>query len=147
MEGLESRVFSVFGPPKVIIEDQGGNLNSSYCQKVYDSCGVKSIRIIPYRPQSNVQNERFDETLGVTLTTAVLEDKDKWVDFLETVTYGNNTTINETTNISPFELVFGYNINIPFSSKMGHVPNQELDRESIEEKRNIARNNIIKNQK
>ena len=69
MRKLEKKVFCVFGAPKVILKDQGTNLNSNYCQKLYDSWGIKSVRTTAYHPQGNGQTERFNKTIGTSLAT------------------------------------------------------------------------------
>ena len=71
MEGLESNLFYKFGAPKKILKDQGTNLNSIYCENVYNRWNVKSVRTTPYHPQGNGQTERFNKTLGVMITTMI----------------------------------------------------------------------------
>ena len=147
MEGLEAKLFYVFGPPKSILKDQGTNLNSLFCEKVYDRWGIKSNKTTPYHPQGNGQTERFNKTLGVALTTMIPEDKNEWIEFLNPVTYGYNTVVNESTSFTPLELIIGSNPDLSLTSKLGYCPGRESPGPNLEEKRKIAYNNIIKSQK
>ena len=144
MAKLERKVFCIFGPPKVILKDQGTNLNSIHCNHVYDSWGIKSVRTTAYHPQGNGQTERFNKTLGVSLATMVPTDKDRWDDFLDKATHAYNTTINESTQYSPHELVFGWNPNVSISNKMGYRPIEKPDVLSVDQKRKHARENVLK---
>ena len=106
---------------------------------------MKSIRTTPYHPQSNGQTERFNKTLGVALTVQVPEDKEKWSDFLQPATYAYNTSVNETTGFTPFELVYGYNPDIGICARIGYNPGVINDTD-LNNKRAIAKANIEKSQ-
>ena len=146
MEGLEERVFYVFGPPKSILKDQGTNLNSIFCHQVYNRWGIKSDRTTAYHPQGNGQTERFNKTLGVALTTMIPENKDKWIDYLYPVTFGYNSVLNESTGFPPIELITGQNPQFSLLDKIGVCPDSHRTGLSIEEKRRVARENIFKSQ-
>ena len=147
MEGLEEKVFYVFGPPKSILKDQGTNLNSVFCHQVYDRWGIKSDRTTAYHPQGNGQTERFNKTLGVALTTMIPENKEKWIDYLYAVTYGYNSVLNESTGFPPIELITGQNPKFSLLDKIGFCPESNRSSLSIEEKREVARENIFKSQR
>ena len=147
MEGLETRIFYVFGPPKVILKDQGTNLNSNYCEAVYNRWGIKSSRTTAYHPQGNGQTERFNKTLGVALTTMIPEDKERWIEYLQPVTYGYNSVPNESTGYPPLELIIGHNSELPILNKIGFTPDNNSSEPSIEEKRRQARDNILISQR
>ena len=146
MEGLEAKIFYVFGPPKHILKDQGTNLNSVLCKRVYDRWGIQSNRTTPYHPQGNGQTERFNKTLGVALTTMIPKDKEKWIDYLNPVTYGYNSVINETTGFTPLELITGDSPDFSHLQKIGYCSEKERSGLKIEEKRCKARENILKSQ-
>ena len=147
MEGLEQKVFYVFGPPKSILKDQGTNLNSVFCHQVYDRWGIKSNRTTPYHPQGNGQTERFNKTLGVALTTMIPENKEQWIEYLYPVTYGYNSVLNESTGFPPIELITGHNPQFSLLDKIGYCPESDKPGLTIEEKRRVARDNILKSQR
>ena len=146
MHGLESNLFYVFGPPKKILKDQGTNLNSIYCESVYNRWNIKSVRTTPYHPQGNGLTERLNKTLGVGITTMIPTEKDLWDQYLKPVTFAYNTTLHESTGFTPIELVTGINQNLSITGKIGFCPEKCVPNLTIDEKRRIARQNILRSQ-
>ena len=57
------RFFSQYGWSMKLISDQGPNFESGLFQALMKEAKIKKICTTPYRPQGNVQCERFNQTL------------------------------------------------------------------------------------
>jgi hypothetical protein len=142
LEVIDKEVFSKFGPPLILISDNGKNLCSNKLKEFYKSWGVKHIMTSPYHPQSNGQTERFNGTLGNALAQLVTEDHpENWDEYVHQVTYSYNSTVNEVTKFTPFDLLMGRNPDLPIARILGQ--SQDLSEEkTIEDKRFSAKCNI-----
>lgn len=56
----------------------------------------------------NGGTEQFNCTLGSMLRTLPLKKKHQWPQQIQTLTFGYNATVHETTGYAPFFLMFGH---------------------------------------
>ena len=146
VEQLQIHVFFKFGPPDILISDQGTNLNGRLSKEMYAYWGINHIRTTPYHPQSNGQVENYNHTLAKALAIQIQKFKDQWDKYVYPTTYAYNNTINETTQFSPAELLFGLppETLLARQLKLGRPTN--LDELTIQTKRELAKQRIIKSQ-
>lgn len=123
-EVLVKHWFQLFGPPDRIHSDQGrsfeGNLIRQLC-KVYK---VRKSRTTPYHPQGNGQCERFNRTLHDLLRTLPPDQKKYWPRHLPQVTYAYNTTIHQSTGMTPYFIMFGREPRLPVDFLLGADPEE-----------------------
>jgi hypothetical protein len=76
-----------------------------------------------YHPQTDGQTERMNATLEQYLRTYVSYLQDDWVDWLVTTELATNSTMSETTNVSLFFALYGFNPRMGFKPvKTDHRP-------------------------
>ena len=63
-------------------------------------------------------DERFNQTLQNMLIKYVRNKQDQWDEFLDTCTFAYNTSVQELTHYSPFELMFGRKATMPIDLDM-----------------------------
>jgi hypothetical protein len=100
-----------FGPPKVIITDQGTEFTNSLLRELNEMIGVEHNVTAAYNPRTNGLTERFNQTLINSLRAhaeAHTEDWDLWLPFV-LMCYRNR--VHSVTKFSPFELMFGRKMN------------------------------------
>ena len=69
--------------------------------------GIYQSRTTAYHPQYDGQVERQNHTLPEMLAAFVFEHKDDWDSWDSLAVYAYNTSCHESTDFSPYELVFG----------------------------------------
>ena len=102
-----------FGIPKYLHTDQGRNLESELIKET--SCtilGIQKTRTTPYHPQSNGFVERFNRTLLNMLST-ICKEEEYWDMYLQLAMFAYRTSVQETTGVSPYSLMFGWEATVP----------------------------------
>ena len=101
-----SKIFSRFGPPVAIHSDQGSNFESNLIHEVCNIMGIHKSRTTAYHPQVDGLVERQNRTLQDILSSFVSQHRDDWDLWIDIAVYAYNTSPQESTGFSPFELVF-----------------------------------------
>ena len=116
---LVSRVFSRFGPPTVLHSDQGRNFESILMHEIYNLMGIKKTRTTAYHPQCDGLVERQNRTLQSILSAFVSEHSTDWDEWLDQAVFAYNTSVHESTGLSPYELIFGRPARMPIEVELG----------------------------
>ena len=126
---LVSKLFSRFGPPIGLHSDQGRNFDSLLMHEIYNVMGLKKTRTTAYHPQCDGQVERQNRTLQNIDTAFVSQHSIDWDEWLDQAVFAYNTSVHESTGISPYELVFGRPARMPIEVELG-VPLQNPSSQS-----------------
>ena len=116
---LVSRVFSRFGPPTVLHSDQGRNFDSTLMHEVYNLMGIKKTRTTAYDPQCDGLVERQNRTLQNILSSFVSEHSVDWDQWIDQAVFAYNTSVHESTGMSPYEMLFGRPARMPIEVELG----------------------------
>lgn len=92
--------------PRVIISDRGRQIFSDAVEELLRLCSSQFRHSTPYHPQTNGLVERTNRTLTNMLAMYVSSDHKDWDDVLPFITYAYNTAKHETTDYSPFYLLY-----------------------------------------
>ena len=98
---------SIYGPPKEILSDQGTEFINSVIKQLTTMCGIDHRITSPYRPQTNGQTERQNQTLVRALRKHCEDDVETWDKWIPFVIIAYNTRKHSTTGFSPYNLMFG----------------------------------------
>jgi transposase InsO family protein len=98
--------YCVYGPPVVLLTDNGTQFVSKFFQTVCKILGVKQVFTTAYHPQTNGQCERFNRTVLSSITNYVSDNQDDWDELSSLATYAYNTTVHSSTGFTPYELTF-----------------------------------------
>lgn len=138
---------SKFGVPSSILTDQGQNFMGVVLQNLCKLFKIKKLNTTPYHPQTNGALERVHATLTEYLRNFI-KNKDDWDELLNFASFSYNTNIHSSTNFTPYELVFGYKPELPFSLTSNDLIYDDYINKlktKILKTQQIARENIIKN--
>ncbi|OMH78852.1 Retrovirus-related Pol polyprotein from transposon [Zancudomyces culisetae] len=75
--------------------------------------GIKHSPTTSYRPQSNGQVERLNQTFKNALVKQCRKDKDNWDQYIWKTLLAIRTLRNQATQLSPAELLYGMKITTP----------------------------------
>ncbi|CAM5130792.1 unnamed protein product [Natator depressus] len=152
-------IFSRVGFPKEVLTDQGSNFMSALLWCLWEKCGVRHIWASAYHPQSNGLVERFNGTLKMMLKTFMNQHPQDWDKYLPHLLFTYREVPQESTGISPFELLYGRRIRGPLDLMRDEwegkaTPNGEsvveyvmTFRERLAELMGLARENLARAQK
>ena len=112
-------MFSRFGPPTVLHSDQGRNFDSTLMHEIYQLMGIKKTRTTAYHPQCDGLVKRQNRTLQNILASFVSEHSADWDEWLAQAVFAYNTSVHESTGISPYEMVFGRPARMPIEVELG----------------------------
>ena len=102
--------------PKVITSDRG----TEFCNGIIDSLSIEMniqrIRTTPYHPQANGKTERFHRVMNDMLAKSVKEDQSNWDECIPAALMAYRTSVNETTQHTPFFLVHGRDPVLPIDT-------------------------------
>ncbi len=107
-ETLRNRVFNTFGWPATLLADNGTEFRNHVIIDMCKDQGTKCRFITTGNPQSNGRVEVQNKTLIHQLQTACGGDRTAWPKNLTTVVHTYNTTPILDTDITPYEMMFGY---------------------------------------
>ena len=143
---LVSRVFSRFGPPTILYSEQGRNFDNLLMHEIYDQIGIKKTRTTDYHPQCDGLVERQNRTIQEIISSFVNDHSNNWDDVLNQAVFAYNTSIHESTGLSPYEMGFGREARMPIKVELGvplHNPSSlseysQLIRKAIQKANDIA---------
>lgn len=104
------------GSPESVLTDQGTNFESILMAEVCKLLGIKKLRTSPFHPRTDGQTERANRTITEWLASSGGD----WEKQLPFVIYFLNCTVNASTKVSPFQLLFGRHPLLFQSSRDGH---------------------------
>ena len=105
---LKKHVFDVFGLPKGIISDRDPKYTGSFWRSLFDCLGTKLHLTTAYRPQSDGQSERTNQTVEQVMRCMCMHQPDAWVYHVSDVMRVINGNKQASTGFSPAQLMFGY---------------------------------------
>lgn len=140
------------GAPKVVITDRGTIFTARLTQSIMKLTHTSHRKTTAYHPQTNGLTERLNRTLTDMLSIYVDMEHRTWDKILPYATFAYNTAVQETTQMTPFQLVFGRTVTTPLDAMLPVDETSENDHdisdftERAEEARQLARHRIQQQQ-
>ena len=107
---LEGWVYRGHGVPRVVLTDQGKNVDGLVITELCRDFGIEKRHTIPYHPESDGMAERHIGFVKQVIRCLILErdlEKGSWPSVLPEVTFYCNSLDNASSKVSPHMLAFG----------------------------------------
>lgn len=133
------------GAPAVLITDRGTAFTAQLMQQILHYSNTSHRRTTAYHPQTNGPTERLNKTFADMLSMYVDVQHKTWDNILPYVTFAYNTAVQETTQTTPFQLVYGRQPTTMLDTMLPHVEDEDLNSDvdsflqRAEEARQLAR--------
>ncbi|KAM7290480.1 DDE-type integrase/transposase/recombinase [Ixodes scapularis] len=133
------------GAPEVLISDRGSSFMAQLTQEVLRLSHTSHRRTTAYHPQTNGLTERLNKTIADMISMYVDVEHKTWDEVLPYVTFAYNTAVQETTGVTPFQLVHGRKVTTMLDAMLPHEPavdasdDAQVVAQRAEEVRQLAR--------
>ncbi|KAL0154770.1 hypothetical protein M9458_049033, partial [Cirrhinus mrigala] len=107
-ELILEHVVRLHGFPKDIVSDRGPQFTAKFWQAFCRLIGTTSSLSSGFHPQTNGQTERANQQLERFLRCFAGEHQRSWARYLVWAELSNNIHTSSATNLSPFEVCYGY---------------------------------------
>ena len=135
---LVDEFFVHYGIPERLHSDQGANFQSKIVAHLCKMLDIKKSRTTPYHPQGDGMIERFNKTLISMLKTLDPIQKSRWKEHVIALVHAYNCTKHESTQYSPFYLMFGWQPRLPIDVFLGLDPDYTSSVESVKKRLEAA---------
>ncbi|EFA11705.1 Retrovirus-related Pol polyprotein from transposon 412-like Protein [Tribolium castaneum] len=102
------------GTPRILLTDCGTQFVSDLFTEVCLKLQIEKIQTSPYRPSTNGVIERMHHVLKIMLSHYVTDEESDWDEMLPYVLMAYRNRRHDATNESPFFLMFGRDMELPF---------------------------------
>uniref|UniRef100_A0A151UHM5 Transposon Ty3-I Gag-Pol polyprotein n=1 Tax=Cajanus cajan TaxID=3821 RepID=A0A151UHM5_CAJCA len=102
-------VVRLHGLPKTIVSDRDAKFLSHFWKVLWEKLGTKLVYSTTCHPKTDGQTEVVNKSLSTLLRVILKGNKKTWDDCLPHIEFDYNRVVHNTTNLSPFEVVYGFN--------------------------------------
>ena len=106
-------IFRLHDIPKVVISDRDEKLTGNFWKALFKGLGTQLNFSIVYHPQADGKTVRVNNILEDMLRMYVMDKPGKWEDHLRLVEFSYNNDFQVSTQMSPFEILYGSKCNTP----------------------------------
>src|SRR6201996_7853399 len=104
-----NHVFPRFGVPSKIITDRDPRFTSQFMNELCKQLRIEQNTSTAYHPRTDGQSERTNQWLEQYLWFWVNHHQDNWQQLLPMAEYAHNSWRNETTKMTPYQTLMGFN--------------------------------------
>ncbi|CAM6101969.1 unnamed protein product [Calypogeia fissa] len=108
-------VFAQHEMPTTLISDRGTQFTSLFWKSLFGWFKTKLAFSSAYHLESDGQTERANRTIEEMLRAFTLDEQLEWDRLLPLVEFAYNNSLNASTNVSPFYLMYGEHPQVPAS--------------------------------
>jgi hypothetical protein len=101
-------IVRLHGVPRTIVSDRDVKFMSYFWKTLWGKLGTKLLFSTTCHPQTDGQTEVVNRTLSMLLRTMIKKSIKEWEDYLPHVEFAYNRAVHSTTQMCPFEVVYGF---------------------------------------
>lgn len=110
---MNDLVFTYGVVPTRILTDRHSGFRSGLYEAFTNMLQIKRVHTSGYYPQTNGCVEKFNGTLIQMLSPFVSEGQTNWQPLVKAVVYAYNTSVHDSTGVTPFEAFLGRKPRLP----------------------------------
>ena len=122
---IKEDIIIKFSAPRCILTDNGTHFTASLINELFKQIGITYLYATTYHPQNNGQVEHYNSTMDAKIGILSNKRKTNWDDQLSLVTFNYNSSIHASTNLIPFEMMYGRRTNLLFDHQHNDVSIQQ----------------------
>jgi len=100
-------IVHLHGLPETIVSDHDPKFISKFWCELHHQMGVKLLMSTAYHPQTDAMGEHAIRGVMQVLRGVVTHDQTDWVDWLPMAEFAINSSVNDSTGFTPFDLTYG----------------------------------------
>jgi Reverse transcriptase (RNA-dependent DNA polymerase)/RNase H-like domain found in reverse transcriptase/Retrotransposon gag protein/Integrase zinc binding domain/Integrase core domain/Zinc knuckle len=101
-------IVRLHGMPKTIVSDRDTKFLSYFWKTLWTKLGTRLLFSTTCHPQTDGQTEVVNRTLSMLLRALIKKNLKEWEECLPHVEFAYNRAVHSTTNMCPFEVVYGF---------------------------------------
>jgi len=110
---IKKEIICRYGLPWKIITDNATNLNNKMMKEMCEDFKIQHHNSMPYQPKMNGAIEAANKNIKKIIQKMIVSYKD-WHEMLPFALHGYQTSVCTSTRATPFSLVYGMEIVLPF---------------------------------
>jgi hypothetical protein len=110
---ISKHIIHRFGIPQILATDQGSSFMSHQVREFVESLKIKLPSSLSYYAQANGQAESNNKTLIKLIKKKIEENPKRRHEVLSEVLWTHRISKHSTTNVTPFDLVYGQEAVLP----------------------------------
>ncbi|XP_017416426.2 uncharacterized protein LOC108327205, partial [Vigna angularis] len=95
--------------PKTIVSDRDVKFLSHFWKTLWEKLATKLLFSTTCHPQTDGQTEVVNRSLSTLLRVILRGNNKSWDEHLPHIEFAYNRVVHKTTNLSPFEVIYGFN--------------------------------------
>eukprot|EP00253_Pinus_taeda_P027707 PITA_27707 len=108
-------IFRLHGLPKTIVSDCDVKFTSTFWKTLFEGLGTQLNFSTAYHPQTDGQTEPVNQVVGDMLRSYVMQQPNRWEEYLHLVEFAYNNGYHASLQMSPFEVIYGRKCHTPSS--------------------------------
>ena len=117
-----------YGCPREFHSDQGTQFESQVFQHLCSMFGILKTRTTAFHPRSDGMVERLNRSIKEMLSKYINVRQTNWDDYIDCMEMAYNSSVHETTGVTPYRMVFGSEMTVPLDLQTEAV---ETDKEEM----------------
>jgi transposase InsO family protein len=128
---------------KILHSDNGTEFVNETLKHLCEWLGMRRTTTTPYHPQGNGLCERANQAIKRATTAIVIAQGTKWHDALPLALWCIRSAINSTTGYSPYEILHGARMKMPYDVVTQSTPENEAYYNDYIEKLEVRMHDIF----
>jgi hypothetical protein len=108
-----TEIVRLHGVPNTIVSDRDAKFLSYFWRTLWFKLGTKLLFSTTCHPQTDGQTEVVNRTLSTMLRAILKTNLMLWEECLPHIEFAYNRSVDSTTKVSPFQVVYGFNPRAP----------------------------------
>jgi transposase InsO family protein len=116
---VKEHIVYQFGITQTITTDQGSQFTSGEFEEYANYLGIKLLNSSPFYAQANGQAEAANKGIIKLIKCKINKNPKRWHTILNKALWTYRMACHEETKVSPYQMVYGHDVVLPWELKTG----------------------------